>query len=195
MISALILVGGQSTRANGFPKYLFTCENKTFLERQIEELRSCSDEILVVCRDGEQIADLPDSYPVKCIQDIRKGQGPAGGIHSGAWHAKDDYIFVTACDMPFLSCVVIRYLIQASNGFDAAVPIWEDGKYEPLCAVYRREAVREFYETSGERRLSALIQNLHTRFVPVQEIRDLVPDQDIFCNINDLHSLSKINEK
>jgi molybdopterin-guanine dinucleotide biosynthesis protein A len=39
--------------------------------------------------------------------------------------------------MPFVSCKVIRYLVQAAQGYDAAVPIWKDGKYEPLCAVYR----------------------------------------------------------
>jgi len=192
MISALILVGGLGTRVNGYPKYLFTYENKTFLERQTEELRSCSDEILIVCRDEDQIAVLPVLNQVRYIQDLRKGQGPAGGIHSGAWHAGGEYFFVTACDMPFLSCIVIRHLINAVKGFDAAVPVWEDGRYEPLCAVYRRDAVREFYEKNDERRLSSLIQDLHTRYIPVQEIQALVPDKDVFCNINDLNSLSKI---
>ncbi|MBP9007639.1 MAG: molybdenum cofactor guanylyltransferase [Methanospirillum sp.] len=192
MISALILVGGLCTRVNGYPKYLFTLENKTFLERQTEELRSCSDEILIVCRDEDQVAVLPVLHQVRYIQDLRKGQGPAGGIHSGAWHAEGEYFFVTACDMPFLNCVVIRHLINAVKGFDAAVPVWEDGRYEPLCAVYRRDAVREFYEKNDERRLSSLIQNLYTRFIPVQEIQALVPDKDVFCNINDLNSLSKI---
>lgn len=192
MISALILVGGLGTRVNGYPKYLFTYENKTFLERQTEELRSCSDEILIVCRDEDQIAVLPVLNQVRYIQDLRKGQGPAGGIHSGAWHAGGEYFFVTACDMPFLSCIVIRHLINAVKGFDAAVPVWEDGRYEPLCAVYRRDAVREFYEKNDERRLSSLIQDLHTRYIPVQEIQALVPDKDVFCNINDLNLLSKI---
>ncbi|ABD40713.1 molybdenum cofactor guanylyltransferase [Methanospirillum hungatei JF-1] len=192
MISALILVGGLGTRVNGYPKYLFTYENKTFLERQTEELRSCSDEILIVCRDEDQVAVLPVLNQVRYIQDLRKGQGPAGGIHSGAWHAGGEYFFVTACDMPFLSCIVIRHLINAVKGFDAAVPVWEDGRYEPLCAVYRRDAVREFYEKNDERRLSSLIQDLHTRYIPVQEIQALVPDKDVFCNINDLNLLSKI---
>jgi len=192
MISALILVGGLCTRVNGYPKYLFTYENKTFLERQTEELRSCSDEILIVCRDEDQVAVLPVLNQVRYIQDLRKGQGPAGGIHSGAWHAGGEYFFVTACDMPFLSCIVIRHLINAVKGFDAAVPVWEDGRYEPLCAVYRRDAVREFYEKNDERRLSSLIQDLHTRYIPVQEIQALVPDKDVFCNINDLNLLSKI---
>jgi len=192
MISALILVGGLGTRVNGYPKYLFTYENKTFLERQTEELRSCSDEILIVCRDEDQVAVLPVLNQVRYIQDLRKGQGPAGGIHSGAWHAGGEYFFVTACDMPFLSCIVIRHLINAVKGFDAAVPVWEDGRYEPLCAVYRRDAVREFYEKNDDRRLSSLIQDLHTRYIPVQEIQALVPDKDVFCNINDLNLLSKI---
>lgn len=194
MKSALILVGGRALRANGYPKYLFTCGNQSFLERQIGELQSCTDEILVVCRDDEQIEDLP-SYPVRYIYDIRKGQGPAGGIHSGAWHASGEYMFVTACDMPFLSCVVISFLFNAAEGFDAAVPVWEDGKYEPLCSVYRRDAIRTFYELHDERRLSVLIHNLNTRYIPVSVIINLAPNQDIFYNVNDLASLSKIQKK
>lgn len=195
MISALILVGGWSNRANGYPKFLFTCENKTFLERQIEDLQSCTDEILVVGRDEEQIVLIPDKYPVVYIHDIRKNQGPAGGIHSGAWHAKGELLFATACDMPFLSRVVIRHLIRVSEGFDAVVPIWEDGKFEPLCAVYRRDAVRLFYDTHDLSSLKSLVQNLNTNFVPVQKLKALDPDRDVFLNVNDLELLSKIKEK
>lgn len=195
MISAIILVGGWATRANGYPKYLFTCENKTFLERQIEELQTCVDEIFVVCRDKEQIAVFPDNNSVIYIHDIRKNQGPSGGIHSGAWHANGELFFATACDMPFLSRVVITHLIKLSEGFDAAVPIWEDGKYEPLCAVYRRDPVRRFYETHDERSLTALVKNLNTNYIPVQDLINLAPEKDIFLNVNDLNLLSKIREK
>ncbi len=194
MISALILVGGRATRVQGYPKYLFTYEDKTFLERQIEELSRCTDEILIVCRDAEQVRDLSLMYPIQCISDIRKDQGPAGGIHAGMWHAQGTYVYVTACDMPFVSCKVIRYLVQAAQGYDAAVPIWKDGKYEPLCAVYRRNAVRDFFKSRDERRLSVLIRSLNTKFIPVEELHALVPDQDIFYNVNDMQSLSKIKK-
>ena len=157
------------------------------LERQTEELRSCSDEILIVCRDEDQVAVLPVLHQVRYIQDLRKGQGPAGGIHSGAWHAEGEYFFVTACDMPFLNGVVIRHLINAVKGFDAAVPVWEDGRYEPL-ALYIAGMLSENLR-NDERRLSSLYSEPLYRFILVQE-QALVPDKDVFA-INDLNSLSK----
>lgn len=193
MKTALILVGGHASRAGGYPKHQFICGDKTFLEKQIEELSACMDELFIVCRNEDQKKDIPEFQNISYIHDIREGQGPSGGIHSGAWHAGGEYFFVTACDMPYISCTVIVYLFQAAKGYDAAVPVWDDGKYEPLCAVYRRDAVRNFYETSDDRRLSSLIQGLHTNFVSTHDIRLIDPDLNVFCNVNDFESLSKIN--
>jgi len=194
MNSALILVGGRASRADGFPKHQFRCGDKTFLEIQVKELASCADDIHIVCRNATQKEDIPHFKNVSYIQDIREGRGPAGGIHSGAWHASGAYFFVTACDMPFLSCKVVTFLFKQAEGFDAAVPIWEDGKFEPLCAVYQRDAVRKYYEQNETRRLSSLVQGINTHYIPVNEIRSIDSDLKIFCNVNDFASLEQIKK-
>ena len=193
MRSAIILVGGKATRADGFPKYHFKIGDKTFLEMQIQELRFCVDEICIVGRDSDQLQNIPIIPDVTYIHDIREGKGPSGGIHAGAWNVHGEFFFVTACDMPFLSCKVISFLFSQAKGFDSAVPVWDDGKYEPLCAVYSREAVRLFYDTCQYRRLSQLVEGIQTRLIPVTEIRTIDPELDIFTNINDLNSLSQLN--
>lgn len=195
MKSAFILVGGMASRANGLPKYEFTYDGKTFLEKQVEELRLCTDEIFIIGRNKDQEALIPHFFGVSFIHDIRQGQGPAGGVHAGAWNSGGDYFFITACDMPFLSCKVISYLFTAAKGYGGAVPFWEDGKYEPLCAVYSRSSVREYYENHQNRRLSLLIKGINARLIPVMDIRNIDPGIDVFVNINDLQSLSCLNEK
>lgn len=62
-----------------------------------------------------------------------------------------EILFVTACDMPYITCKVIRFLHACAKDYDAAVPTWEDGKFEPLCAVYRRAAILSYFETSEEK--------------------------------------------
>jgi len=194
MRSALILTGGNATRAGGLPKYDFSFGGRSFLERQIEILRSCTDEICIICRNKDQerlFHTIPD---VRITHDKIPGQGPAGGIQAGSCAVSGEYFFVTACDMPFLSCDVINYLFERAEGYDAAVPLWEDGKIEPLCAVFKRESVNAFFEGQMERRLTRFIGQLHTRYIPVEEIQRLDPELNVFQNINDFKTFSKIEK-
>ncbi|NLV25693.1 MAG: molybdenum cofactor guanylyltransferase [Methanomicrobiales archaeon] len=194
MRTAVILVGGNATRANGQPKCQFMLGDKSFLVKQIEELRLCTDEIIVVARDQEQIKNLPKISGIIYVHDIRKGQGPSGGIHAGAVNARAEYFFVTACDMPFLSCKVISFLFDQASGYNAAVPVWDDGKYEPLCAVYCRSAVHNFYNDKHIRRLSFLVEGIQSRLIPVSRIQAIDAERNVFLNINDLTSLSHIQK-
>ena len=194
MRSALILTGGNATRAGGLPKYEFNIGGRSFLERQIEILRSCTDEICIICRNIDQERLFQNMPDIRISHDMIPGQGPAGGIQAGSWTASGDYFFVTACDMPFLSCDVINYLFERAEGYDAAVPIWEDGKIEPLCAVFKKESVKNFFEDHMERRLTRFIGQLHTRYIPVEEIRRFDPELNVFQNINDFKTFSKIEK-
>lgn len=194
MKSALILTGGYATRAGGYPKYLFCCGERTFLEIQVAELERCTDEILVVCRDEEQTASFPDEAGIKKVYDIMPGRGPAGGIQAGSWYATGEYFFVTACDMPFICCRVISYLFEMAAGYDAAVPVWENGRYEPLCAVYKRKAVQEYYQYHSEHRISSLVRGIATRLIPVDDLRVFDHDLKFFTNINEVESLELIKK-
>ena len=192
MRTGLILIGGMAKRAGGFPKYLFRVGELSFLERQIIIMRECTEEILVISRDEEQIASLPKHPGVIQICDIKKGIGPSGGIQAGAYYAKGEYFFVTACDMPMISCQIISFLFESSAGYDAAVPLWEDGKIEPLCAVYRAEAVLQYYKKSSARRLTSLVENINAKMIPVIELRKFDKDLKTFLNINDIASFEDL---
>jgi len=188
MRTALILVGGNARRAGGYPKYLFRIGEQSFLERQIEVLSGCTDEIFIISRDDEQIQTLHEHKGVFHVCDITKGLGPSGGIQAGIHYMKGEYFFVTACDMPLISCDIISFLFNQAEGYDAAVPLWEDGRIEPLCAVYKKEAVLEYYKLNNSRRLASLVGGINARMIPSDELRKFDPDLQIFLNINDSSS-------
>lgn len=130
--SAIILAGGKSSRMK-INKALLPIKNKTFIETIAEKLKNSFDEIIVITNDPEQYEFLP----YKKHQDIIKDKGPLGGIHSGLTHAKNEYSFVTACDMPFIDGTIARNLCEMASGYDGVVP--KDGEFvQPLFAVYSK---------------------------------------------------------
>jgi len=193
MRSAVILVGGEARRANGQEKYFFRYQGETFIERLVHSLEKVVDEIILVARDPEQCKRFGDLRNVRCINDIRTGIGPIGGLHAGALAAKGDLIFLSACDMPCVETAVVSYLFDAIGHHDAAIPSWNDEMLEPLHAVYRRSAILAYLESHTSLSLRPMIRSIDTRYVPVTKLRQFDPELTTFTNINKVEELEQIN--
>lgn len=193
MRSAIILVGGAARRAGGREKYFFTFQGKTFIDRLIDTLREVVDEIVVVARDPEQCERFIHLDDVRCIPDIRRDLGPIGGLHAGTLAAHGEYIFVAACDMPCINPGVVRMLFDAALGYDAAIPSWNADMLEPLHAVYRTKALRDYLGEHDSLSLRPMIWSLKTRYVPVEKIREIDPGLLTFTNINKMEDLESID--
>ncbi len=191
--SAIILVGGEARRANGREKYFFSFEGKTFIERLIDSLLPTVDEIVLVARDPDQCQRFSHLTGIVCTSDLRKGIGPAGGLHAGVLAAKGDFVFVSACDMPCVSSAVVRYLFEQIGDADAAIPCWNREMFEPLHAVYRRSSLLGYLESHESLSLRQMIRSLKTRYIPVEELRALDPELRTFTNINRLEDLGLLN--
>jgi molybdopterin-guanine dinucleotide biosynthesis protein A len=191
--SAVVLVGGEARRANGQEKYFFTYQGRTFIERLVDSLKEVVDEIILVARNPEQCRRFERIDGIRCINDLRTGLGPIGGLHAGSVAAQGDLIFVSACDMPCINPAVISYLFERIEGYDAAIPVWSPDMLEPLHAVYRKTALVTYLESHDSLSLRAMIMNLSARYVPVDEIKKFDPDLLTFTNINKLEDLERIN--
>jgi molybdopterin-guanine dinucleotide biosynthesis protein A len=187
------LVGGEARRANGQEKYFFTYQGRTFIERLVDSLKEVVDEIILVARNPEQCRRFERIDGIRCINDIRTGLGPIGGLHAGSVAARGDLIFVSACDMPCINPAVISYLFRSIEDYDAAIPVWNPDMLEPLHAVYRKTALVSYLESHDSLSLRAMIMNLSARYVPVDEIKKFDPDLLTFTNINKLEDLERIN--
>jgi molybdopterin-guanine dinucleotide biosynthesis protein A len=193
MRSAIILVGGEARRANGQEKFFFLFQGKTFIERLVDSLRDVTDEIIIVAKNTEQCRRFDVLRDVRCIADIRQGIGPIGGLHAGALAAKGDLLFVSACDMPCIETAVVSHLFDLVGDADAAIPSWNADMLEPLHAVYRRDALLRYLESTESYSLRPMIRSLNTRYVPVEELRRFDPKLKTFTNINKLEELDRIN--
>jgi len=193
MRSAVVLVGGEARRANGKEKYFFTYHGRTFIERLVDSLKGVVDEIILVARDPEQCKRFHEIPEIQCISDLRTGIGPIGGLHAGGCAAKGEFIFVSACDMPCINPAVIEYLFGRMEDYDAVIPFWNPDMLEPLHAVYRRTALLSYLEYHDSLSLRAMVKNLNSLYIPVEELKIIDPNLLTFTNINKPEDLVRIN--
>lgn len=189
----MVLVGGEARRANGQEKYFFTYQGRTFIERLVDSLQQIVDEIILVARDPEQCRRFSEIHGIRCITDIRTGIGPIGGLHAGSLAARGDLIFVSACDMPCIDPKVIAYLFDHIGNYDAVIPRWNPDMFEPLHAVYRKDALVRYLESHDSLSLRKMVMNLSAMYIDVNELRSIDPGLQTFININKLEDLKHIN--
>src|SRR3979409_196295 len=91
-VTALILAGGKATRLGGVDKRELVIGGRTIFERQVEALRPCVAEIVVVAP-----RPIAGCRPVAAlVSDV----GPLAGIAAGLAAVTTPWLFVIAGDMP-----------------------------------------------------------------------------------------------
>lgn len=199
MRSVLILSGGQGRRLGYMEKALIPFGNNTLIEHIIKSFENLIGDIIISVRDEKQKKILEPYIGRRTIvTDRYKGTGPLAGMLEGFRAAKGEYVFVVACDMPFINADVINMLFESANEHDAALPIWDDGNVEPLHAVYRRQPfVVEIEEAikRNERFVLAPVHHLNDIiYVDMDKIRNFDPELKTFLNINTFKDISNIME-
>ena len=129
---------------------------------------------------------------LKIVQDIYRELGPLGGIYTGLTASVSTYNLVVACDMPFLSIDLIRYMIELKDDFDVIAP--RKGEFcEPLHAIYSRKCLRVIEEliAKGELQVNKLYARLKVRYIEDAEIERFDPKHLSFFNINTEAELNK----
>jgi molybdenum cofactor guanylyltransferase len=170
MHSAAILAGGQATRFGGRDKGALIVDGQTIRDRQLAVLSRVTDDVMIVGRD------VPDLIP---------GCGPLGGVHSALARARHDVVFVIACDMPFVTERLLRYLLDLAGAADVVVPRTARG-YHPLCAVYTRACIEPIERRLTRRTLKMvdLLADVRTRVVTDDEIGEFGDVDRLLANVN-----------
>ncbi|OYT54440.1 MAG: hypothetical protein B6U72_02650 [Candidatus Altiarchaeales archaeon ex4484_2] len=186
-----VMLLGESRRLLNKPFHLFR-DRELFLHGH-SVLEEVFDRVLVVC-DSPLVERLGD-YGLRYYSENYHA-GPLGGIYKAAESLDNEYLFIFACDMPFLNIDVIEYMRDNSEGWGCVIPQRSDGNVEPLHAVYRRDLVLELLSDGfpENKRVSFLVKNINdVSYVEEEMIRRF--DRELMCfrNINtpeDLRSLS-----
>jgi molybdopterin-guanine dinucleotide biosynthesis protein A len=199
-IDSFILIGGRSARF-GSPKALIQIDGQPLIERTARTIRAAIPDtrVTLVASTPEQFLGLGAGLPF--VFDLHPDRGPWGGLHAALAYARTDWIFVTACDYPFISVDLLEYLAGLIDGpSDAIVPTQPDDRLQPLCAFYRAGPCLEIAEEflTGNRStppLRAIFDRVEARIVPFDEIARLPGAENFFTNINTPADLDEANRK
>ena len=181
-VEGFILVGGKSSRM-GTDKAQLVFNGKTAIELIAAEMSAVTSIISLV---GDRRSDRHHS--LKSVPDVYPGWGALGGIQAALDACRRDWALIVACDLPFVTSELFRRLVSfAGNRADAVVPIQPDGRPQPLCALYQRDACRSQAERlieTGEHTPRALLAVVETRWIEFSELEDLPGARNFFLNVN-----------
>lgn len=175
----------------GPDKAFIRISGKPVIEIILNQLASVFDDLVVVANASEKYEHLN----VRVIPDIFTGVGPLGGLHAGLKRAKSKYVFVLACDMPFISLEYIAYMQKtAAKYLPDAVLSCKGNWLEPFHALYSRDLIAEI-ETSINKGSYKVVGVLKQRFIikiAEEKVREYSPDLNIFINLNNKKDLREL---
>lgn len=201
--SAIVLAGGRGRRMGTVEKALLEFEGKTIIERLLESLFRVVDEVIISFRDKNQeekfrpALEIFSACEIRFCFDTLEDAGPLEGIRAGLLESRGEYSFVCAGDMPFVDFRVVDLLFEKAIGHDAVLPKWEDGKFEPLHAVYSKKMTSEIekaFENGRSSVLTPVFEMEDVIFVEVSEIKEFDPELMTFANINTVDEMQRVIE-
>ena len=183
-ISCAILAGGPSTRM-GTDKAIVQKDEKPLIQSVVEVARRVFDDVIIISsRHGSgQWMGLP------VLPDIIEVRSPLVGIASALLYSENPFVFVLACDMPFVTEKGLRYVMAHAGTEDVVVPRTASG-YEPLHALYGRSCLAPALGLIDKKRLK--ISDLYP-YVKVKPLSGHPVFQNgarsVFLNINTMNDL------
>ena len=180
-------MGGRNSRMNGNVKGLLKIKNSTFLEKIQETLNDFSSIYLSINdKFSKEQKQNFENMGFKIIEDIYKEIGPLGGIYSSLLNCKEEYLFITACDMPFITKNSIEVLCnKVDKNTDGVVFYDKNNKLYPLGAIYSKNVLPIIEEMIEKKyyKLSYLIEK--SNFVKINIEKTDIPLK-VLSNINTL---------
>ena len=180
-MDALILAGGENKRLPMVKGFL-EIDGKRIIESNIDLLKQIFDRVIISTNKPEQYFYL--GLPM--VGDTMMERGPMTGILSTLNMPEISEIFVTACDMPFISGELIRSIIdQWNKKWDAVIPVL-DKRPQPLFGIYSKTIVQcmENSIKNGTRSLRKFLEGIHVLYIKEEDVRKIDREGKSFVNIN-----------
>ena len=180
-LTLIVAAGGRSTRM-GTDKRFLPLDGETLLARMLRKGSAAGFHSVVLAAEGERsdLAALAEEYGAYLVTDEIPAQGPAAAIAAGLAAAKTEWALVLSGDMPFYDFELVRALLPEATGDTQVVLPTISGYWQPLAALYRRDAGTAFAAAiaRGDRKLGIILRELTVKELP------LTVDAGIFFNVN-----------
>jgi molybdenum cofactor guanylyltransferase len=180
--TGVILAGGLNKRFDGQNKAFIRIGGTRIVDRLLDVYAGLFEQVVLVTNDPAAYMDV-DALIVTDHYSVRSS---LNGLHAGLFAAAHEYIFIAACDTPFIKGVLIQRMLDAiARKADIIIPSTSAG-YEPMFAVYKKTCLpamvwqleRELLKIQG------LFRRLRVKTVDEAELREVDPELVSFFNVN-----------
>ncbi len=174
---AVILAGGRSSRLGGTPKASLQIAGTTLLELTLRAVTGADRITVVGPEPAAGVCPAPGDPSLRYVREDPPFGGPAAALAAALSQPEPGgstapWLMVLACDMP-RSGQLVPVLLTAAAEAGTSVMASDDGRDQPLAALYRRSdlegAVVAAVKAGGVENLSmkALLARVSVRPVPV----------------------------
>jgi len=181
-VTGVLLAGGKSRRMGEDKRYLVVGE-QNLLERGLDVLRSIFQEVLVVIAQESPPLDVD----ARVVRDLVPDCGSLGGLYTGLTQATRPYIFVVACDMPFLDPAVITQFTSRRATTDIVMAKL-GARLHSMHALYGKRClpIVEQMIRARQLKIQEMVSHasLRVRSVPAADLLTIDPSWRSFHNVN-----------
>ncbi len=191
-ITGVILAGGKSRRM-GRDKATLRVGSSYLIEYPLKVLSRHFKTVMVVTNallSRQLKAILPSS--IQIFEDIFPDHGALGGIYTALFQSKTPYIFVTACDMPFIEDELVSLMSNKIGNYDIIIPLGSKG-YETLHAIYHRSLlpIIQHHLNKNNNKIKEIFPYSKVLSIPPNVIGQYGNEDKMFRNIN---TITELNE-
>ncbi len=178
--TGVILAGGENRRMPVLKSFLKVNGGK-IIEKNLSIFKTLFKENFIVTNQPEIYVHLQTPL----LGDVYDMRGPMTGVLTSLLNAPTRWVFVSACDMPYINQDLIRYMADKREGFDTVVPL-PRGKTEPLFTFYSNRLILEIEKAlcSGKKGLKDFLITKRVKYITTKEIKKTDPKMRSFININ-----------
>jgi len=183
-----ILAGGMSKRM-GRDKATLSVGGKALIARVYDEVKDIFDEIFIMSSHHKSIAGA--DAPI--LKDIIPIQSPIVGIVSALLYARNPYVFVLACDVPFITRRSVEFILSQARGEDLIIPKTKGG-YEPLYALYNKSCIPPMFRLieRGRLKVGQVFPYLTMKVLPGDHPCFTDNGHSVFLNVNAVEDLANL---
>ncbi len=183
--TGIILAGGKSTRM-GVNKSFLKIGDTTIIERITDLMKSVFTNVILISNTPEEYKFL--NIPI--YEDVYKGRGPLGGIHSGLINSETDSNFIVSCDLPLMNRETIYHLVNTESGKPIKV-YRTKGFIQPLPGMYDKrlsdalDKILRGENAEGKDRRNKLLTFIESAEAEIINSEDAIGNtENTFLNIN-----------
>lgn len=182
--TGVILAGGENIRMPVLKAFIEVNGEKV-IERNLKIMRQLFKETFIVTNQPELYFYLETPL----LGDVYNVRGPMTGVFTSLLNSSSKWVFISACDMPFIDKELIKYMASKRDNYDAVLPTTpiKGGHFaEPLFAFYSKRLMASMERVlfTDKKGMKDFLMDKRVKYIHTEEIKKSDVKTMFFINLN-----------